>query len=84
MMQQCPKCGSNEIIPNLRFQDHETEPVLVDIVEPEPPNRPFIWMAQSARSHFKADICGSCGYTELYAENFKALHEGHKKGYKSK
>lgn len=83
MMKQCPKCGSSEIISDLRIQDGETNPILVDIVEPEPPKRPFIWMAQNARSHFRADICGACGYTELYAENYKALNEGYKKGFKS-
>lgn len=84
MMTQCPKCGSNEILHELNIRGGEGHPPYVDIVEPEPAKRPFIWMAQSAQSHFRADICGACGYTEFYAENFKAMNEGYKKGYRSK
>ena len=83
-MTQCPKCGSNEIIPKLQIHGGEDHPPYVDIVEPDPANRPFIWMPKSAQSHFRADICGACGYTEFYAENYKALNDGHKHGYESK
>jgi ribosomal protein S27AE len=75
----CPRCGSAEIIASLRVQGGDSRPVYVDIVEPDPPNRPFIWMPQNARSQFLADICGACGYTEFQAENFKGLNEISKK-----
>jgi len=84
MMTQCPKCGSNEVIPELNVRGGEGHPPYVDIHEPDPANRPFIWIPKSAQSYFRVDICGACGYTEFYAENYKALNEGHKKGYKSK
>jgi len=79
----CPRCGSTEIIPNLSIHGGEDHPSYIEVAEPEPVNRPFIWMQKSEQSHFKVDICGSCGYAELYAENYKALNEAHKKGFKA-
>jgi predicted nucleic-acid-binding Zn-ribbon protein len=84
MMTKCPKCGSTEIIPSLGVRGGDGHPPFVSILEPEPANRPFIWAPKNEQSHFRADVCGTCGYTEFYADNFKALNEGHKKGFKSK
>ena len=77
----CPKCGSNDVIPNLKFQSHETDP-WVDITEPEPAHRPFVWIPDSARTNFSVYICGDFGYTEFYADNHQELKEKHRKGYK--
>jgi predicted nucleic-acid-binding Zn-ribbon protein len=79
----CPKCGSNEIIPDLRLRGGQGYPPFVDISEPEPPNRPFDWVPRSEQSRFRAYICGNCGYTEFYAAHFQALNEAHQKGYRS-
>jgi predicted nucleic-acid-binding Zn-ribbon protein len=79
----CPSCGSSEIIADLRIHGGEDHPSYVEVAEPEPANRPFIWMQKNEQSHFKVDVCGSCGYAEFYAENYKALNEARKKGYKS-
>lgn len=79
----CPKCGSNEILPELRLKGGSGHPSYVDIMEPEPPNRPFVWSPKSEQSQFVVYVCCGCGYTEYYAVNYKALNEGHKKGYKS-
>lgn len=77
----CPKCDSNAVIANLRLESHETDP-WVDVTEPEPPNKPFIWVPKTARSLFSAYVYGNCGYTEFYAENYKELADGHNKGSK--
>jgi predicted nucleic-acid-binding Zn-ribbon protein len=79
----CPKCGSNEILAELTLHGGSGHPSHVDIMEPEPANRPFIWSPKSEQSQFKVYVCGGCGYTEYYAINYKALNEGRKKGYKS-
>ncbi len=79
----CPKCGSNEILAELRLHGGEGHPTYVDITQPEPANRPFIWLPKSEQSQFAAYVWGRCGYTEYYAVNYKALNEGRKKGYKS-
>ena len=82
-MNQCPKCGSNEIISNLNIRGGESHPPYVSVIEPEPEKRPFVWLPKSEQSHFHADVCGACGYTEFYADNYKGLNEGRKKGFKS-
>lgn len=77
----CPKCNSNEIIQQALLQGSESVPPYVRIVQPEPPDRPFIWVSQSEQSQFAAYICGACGYTEFYAIKHQALNEGRKKGF---
>lgn len=79
----CPKCGSNEILPELRLHGGGGHPTYVDIKEPEPATRPFIWAPKSEQSQFVAYVCGGCGYAEYYAVNYKALNEGRQKGYVS-
>ena len=83
MMKQCPKCSSDEIISQLSVRGGEGHPSYVSVIEPDPEKKPFVWIPKSEQSHFRADVCGACGYTELYAENYKALNEGRKKGYRS-
>jgi hypothetical protein len=39
----CPKCGSNEVLSNLRVHSGGQYPPYVDIVETDLPSRPFIW-----------------------------------------
>ena len=80
----CPKCGSNEILTELRIRGGQSHPPYVDISEPEPANRPFIWVPKSEQSQFTAYVCGGCGYTEFYAVNYKAMNEGYKQGHRSK
>jgi predicted nucleic-acid-binding Zn-ribbon protein len=77
----CPKCGSNEVLTNLQVRGGEDHSPYVSIREPDPANRPFIWLPKNEQSQFRASICGMCGYTEFYAENYVALNEGRKKGY---
>ena len=83
MMKQCPKCNSDEIISQLSVRGGEGHPSYVSVIEPDPEKKPFVWIPKSEQSHFRADVCGACGYTEFYAENHKALNEGRKKGYRS-
>jgi predicted nucleic-acid-binding Zn-ribbon protein len=78
----CPKCGSNEIIGALSLRGGEGHPTYVQISEPDPPNRPFIWMPKFEQSQFTVYICGACGYSEFYANRYQALNEGRKKGFK--
>ena len=83
MMKQCPKCSSDEIISQLSVRGGEGHPSYVSVIEPDPEKKPFVWIPKSEQSHFRADVCDACGYTEFYAENYKALNEGRKKGFRS-
>jgi predicted nucleic-acid-binding Zn-ribbon protein len=80
----CPKCGSNEVLANLRVRGGQDFPPLVEVVEPEPEKPSFLWTPKYEQSGFRAWVCGACGYTEFYAENYAALLEGWKKGHRSK
>lgn len=79
----CPKCGSNEIISELNIRGGESHPPYVQVVEPAPANRPFVWMPKSEQGHFRAWVCGACGYTEIYTDNYQGMNEGRKKGFQS-
>jgi predicted nucleic-acid-binding Zn-ribbon protein len=78
----CPKCHSTEVISGLWLKDSQTYPPYIEVVEPEPPNRPFIWVRKSERSNLQAYVCGACGYTEFYAANHLALRDGARKGFR--
>lgn len=80
----CPKCGSNEIIKEALLQGSDSIPPYISISEPEPPNRPFVWMPKNEQSQFTAHVCGACGYTEFYAVRYQALNEGRKRGFKAR
>jgi predicted nucleic-acid-binding Zn-ribbon protein len=78
----CPKCHSTEILAGLTLQDYSqySDPY-VEIVEPDPPKRPFIWSPQVIKSEFEVYICGACGYSEIYAKNYRELNEGRRRGF---
>ncbi|KAA0260156.1 MAG: hypothetical protein EDM79_18865 [Chloroflexi bacterium] len=80
----CPKCGSNEIIKEALLQGSDSIPPYISISEPEPPNRPFVWMPKNEQSQFTAYVCGACGYSEFYAVRHQALNEGRKRGFKAR
>ena len=88
MMKQCPKCGSAEIIPDLIVFAPGTkmgdQPIFVALVEPEPPNRPFVWKPQTITTGFRAAVCGECGHSELYTKQYAEMTSAHKKGFKTK
>lgn len=82
---KCPNCDSSDIILDLSVRgSSDNMPPFVQINEPDPPSKPFIWVPKSEQSFFTANICGACGYTEFHAINHKGLLDGHKKGYKTK
>ena len=86
-MKTCPECGSNEIVPNLIvFADEALSglhPPYVQLIEPEPAKRPFVWSPKTAATGFRAAVCGECGYTRFYATNHAELLKAHKQGYAS-
>jgi predicted nucleic-acid-binding Zn-ribbon protein len=87
MMKICPECGSADIIPDLFvFADEALSgqhAPYVELVEPEPAKKPFIWSPKTVATGFRAAVCGNCGYTHFYTTHHKELWEAHKKGYKT-
>ena len=63
---RCPKCGSEDVIPNVHvrggFHDHKLK---VEIVE-----NPEAWVLKGVHeSILTSTMCGQCGFVELYAKN---------------
>ncbi|MEW5940057.1 MAG: hypothetical protein AB1750_10370 [Chloroflexota bacterium] len=87
MTNTCPECGSTEIVSELLVFSDEAllgqRPPYVELIEPEPAKRPFIWSPKTAASGFRAAVCGSCGYARFYATNHAELLQAHKQGYAS-
>ena len=87
MIKTCPECGSTDIIPDLPVFADEVlsggNPPYVELIEPEPEKRPFIWSPKTVATGFRAAICGSCGYTRFYTKHYAEILEAHNKGYTS-
>jgi hypothetical protein len=81
------ECGLTEIVPDLIVAADEAavgqNPPYVLLLEPEPKNRPFIWMPKGAKTGFRAAIGSECGYTQFYTKHQAEILEAHKKGYVS-
>lgn len=56
---KCAKCGSEEIIPNVHIEGDGAN-VLIRV------KRGGVF-AGSAKSSLKCNVCGKCGFIELYA-----------------
>ncbi|MBC8336157.1 MAG: hypothetical protein ISR59_12140 [Anaerolineales bacterium] len=84
---KCFECGSSDIVSGLTVLTEETtsggRPAYVNLAEPEPEKRPFLWIRDEVKSEFHAAVCGACGYTRLFAINHAEILEAHKKGFTS-
>ncbi len=77
MMTKCPKCGSTEVIPDLIvFSSAGGDVGSVRVVLVDPSRK-----GEKEVVGFRADICGNCGYTEMYTKYASDLLTAHKKGY---
>ncbi len=70
--QNCSKCQSNKMIPNVHTRDYGdlNNQLSVEVYE-EPDAMIFKGTHEGALT---AWICGECGYTELYVENPQELY----------
>jgi predicted nucleic-acid-binding Zn-ribbon protein len=76
---ECTKCGSSQIIPNVRITDQKegqffTAGDLTSTVYTHPDALIF---KGAARCDLRAAICGDCGYVELYAMSPASLYEAY-------
>jgi len=75
----CPKCGSGEIIPNVRIIDHAHYNQPMDL-SATIYTHPEAWVFKGEVSHrFQARVCGACGYTEFYVDDPAGLLAAAKK-----
>src|SRR5262245_55107086 len=77
----CPKCGSDDMIPNVRIVDqsvHSRGDLEVEVYE-NPDALLFKW---AHRGTLTASICGRCGYAEMYVSNAQELLATYRQGLK--
>ena len=69
----CAKCGSRDVIPEAPVPDKGDAGVAGDM-EMRIPENPHAWIFKGMQSTpVRADICGACGYMELYVEDPRLL-----------
>lgn len=69
----CAKCGSTEVIPEVRIIDHAHLNQPMDLSATVYTN-PEAWVFKGPISHrFRARVCGACGYTEFYVDDPQGL-----------
>ena len=74
---KCPKCGSTEIIPDVRVLDRGESNLTSDLQVAVDAN-PGAWVFKGRQiSKLSAFVCASCGYTEMYAIDPGALMAAH-------
>ncbi|MFT3892502.1 MAG: hypothetical protein QM730_12775 [Anaerolineales bacterium] len=78
----CPKCGSNEIMKDLKIPDKghlgAEFKLQVVVTEPEPVTAASLWMTDGASGQVRAWVCSQCGFTELYTDNLENLYKKYK------
>jgi predicted nucleic-acid-binding Zn-ribbon protein len=76
---RCPKCSSADVVPNLRILEH-VGATWSENLKVEAEQNPDAWLFKGeVKTSLKAWVCGSCGYTELYAKNPAALLAAYRK-----
>ena len=78
MNDKCCKCGSGKIIPLaqtlVKAGNLDNNLYAVILTNPDA----FVFTG-AHYAKLKANICGECGYTELFAENSAALYDAYLK-----
>ena len=70
----CPKCGSSEIVRDLRIMDRGHGSADAGDLSAVVYGDPQAWIFKGkVRIELSACVCGGCGYTELYASDPSAL-----------
>ena len=74
-IKKCPKCGYAQIMNDVQVVDLDSHAENLAVqVQQKPQARLF---KGGVRVPLKAQVCGTCGYTELYAKDPTRLLEAH-------
>ena len=72
-LEKCPKCGSTQVMNDVQVADALEENLKVQVQQ-----KPHALLLKgTVRVPLKAQVCGTCGYTELYATDPKRLLKAH-------
>jgi ribosomal protein S27AE len=76
----CTKCGSSEMMPKVRIMDrghYGSDSGDLTAVTYDDPDALILKGAH--RGPLFARICGTCGFTELYLDNYRELYEAYRR-----
>jgi hypothetical protein len=75
----CPKCGSGDVIPNVRVVDRGDNNSKRDL-QVEVYESPEAWLFKGTHAGtITATVCGRCGYAEMYVSNPQELLAAYRK-----
>ncbi len=77
----CPKCKSEKWMIDMGLWA-SVDGIKPSVLIREPKDNSFHVIRDVVTAELKASVCGDCGYTELQAQNHKALWAGWGKGYR--
>jgi predicted nucleic-acid-binding Zn-ribbon protein len=69
----CPKCGSREVIPDVRIVDRGDNDWKRDLEVEVYDNPGALIFKGTHAGTLRASVCGRCGYAELYVTNSEEL-----------
>ena len=70
---QCPRCGSEKIMYNLRIRDRYDLGAVEDLELETQGNPDALIFKQTHTEALRATVCGECGHVGLSVKNPKAL-----------
>jgi len=71
----CARCGSHKMMEDVRLRTDVNDSVgLVALVHTDPS---ALLLKGAVRGHLRARVCGGCGHTEIYTQNFEQLYEAY-------
>lgn len=70
---QCPRCGSEKIMYNLKIRDRYDVGIAEDLELEAQGNPDALIFKQTHKEALRATVCGECGNVGLSVENPKAL-----------
>ncbi len=72
---KCPRCGSENIMPNLRIRDRYERNLGQDLEVEVQGNPDALIFKQAHREALRATVCGECGNVGISVENPNGLWE---------
>lgn len=80
---QCPRCGSEKIMHNLRIRDRHDLGAAEDLELETQGNPDALIFKQTHKEALRATVCGECGNVGLSVKNPKALWASYTQGKNS-
>lgn len=78
MSEICAKCNSDKIIPEARIIDKGDSNIASNLQVVIDENPEAFFFKGRIPSNLFAKVCGTCGFTEIYAQDYDSLYTAYK------